>query len=134
MKTASDDWRAEHLPIDRGRKITKAERDERRAACLRAVREVHDREVAHRREHDTLRYYKGVSASMVARHLGVQGAARLGNGAVGGSWSGSMPEALRVAPTLRSLCKAGEIEGSDRNEDYRWYYWPPGEEPWTVWR
>lgn len=51
----------------------------------------------------------GLRAIAIARHLGVVGARRAGNGAVKGSWSGRMSSALRVAPVLRGLVNDGLV-------------------------
>jgi len=59
------------------------------------------------------------TAQDVARHAGLVGARRLGNGAVKGSWSGRMSPALRIAPTLRRLTKAGLIQTTYDSADYR---------------
>jgi acyl-coenzyme A synthetase/AMP-(fatty) acid ligase len=46
------------------------------------------------------RALRGVSASILADHLKVQGARRAGRGAVKGSWSGTMSASLRLSPRL----------------------------------
>jgi hypothetical protein len=134
QQSASDHWLHEHLPSDRKRKVTAEEKAERERLCLEAVRAVTDREVAHLREMGRLFYWRGVSAANVAWYIGVKPAHRLGTRASKGNWSGSMPTALRVAPTLQSLYKRGLIGGEYKtaDDDYRWRYWPVGEEPWTV--
>lgn len=66
---------------------------------LAAVRKLQD---AHGR-------YRWVTATEVAAACGVQGARRLGRGAVKGSWSGHMSGALRVAPRLRKLARDGKL-------------------------
>jgi hypothetical protein len=61
--------------------------------------------------------YGGASAQDIAWKLDVQGASRLGNGAVKGSWSGNMVPGLRVFPRLRSLAHRGllrEFRGERR--------------------
>lgn len=73
-------------------------------------------------------YYRGVSASKVAWWLSLEGARRHGNGAVKGSWSGHMSEALRVAPILRSLAANGELEADD--DGRRAVYTPAGTHWW----
>jgi hypothetical protein len=50
------------------------------------------------------------TAAHVAQQLGVEGARRLGRGAVKGSWSGHMSGALRIAPRLESLAKQGKLQ------------------------
>lgn len=63
------------------------------------------------------------SANRVAHYLRLEGAARLGNGAVQGSWSGKMSPALRISPRLQSLVKRGLLEKHhDPDEGYRWVY------------
>jgi hypothetical protein len=133
------DWiRAEHLPSARGGapRLTKAEREERDELVVGAVREWCEAELLRRArlEHEgkgEVRYswfsYHGASAASVAWHLGAAPAQRLGNGAVAGSWSGSMPTALRLAPVLRSLAKRGLLAVVDH--DYRAYY-TPLDMPW----
>lgn len=49
------------------------------------------------------RWFDGVPANVIARQCGVEGARRLGRGAVKGSWSGRMAPGLRLAPRLRQL-------------------------------
>lgn len=130
-----EDWRGEHLPINRDRTITAEEKAERERLCLEAVEGVTRREVERFRELGLRWYYwKGVTAATVAAYIGVAPAQQLGSGAKKGSWSGSMIPALRVAPMLRSLQKRGLIEGQFRTQDdeYRWYYWPEGCAPWEL--
>lgn len=62
----------------------------------------------------------GVSANILADHLGLDGARRLGRGAVKGSWSGTMSPSLRLAPRLAAMEKRGLLERW--RHDYRWYY------------
>lgn len=57
------------------------------------------------------RYRAGVTAQQIAWKLGVQGASRLGNGAVKGSWSGKMAPALRIAPRLAAMERRGQLRG-----------------------
>ena len=54
-------------------------------------------------------YYTGTTAAKAARRLGVRGANRLGNGAVKGSWSGTMSASLRIAPRLRAFEQRGLV-------------------------
>lgn len=68
------------------------------------------------------RYEFGISANRLAYRLGVQGARRLGRGAVKGSWSGYMSASLRLSPKLASLCRAGLVERYRTPGEYRWTY------------
>jgi len=52
----------------------------------------------------------GATANTIAGRLGVVGANRAGRGAVKGSWSGRMSPALRIAPTLAAMVRAGLVE------------------------
>lgn len=68
----------------------------------------------------TWEFKLGVSASAVARKLGVEAANRAGNGAVKGSWSGRMSASLRISPRLRSMAKRGlllEIYDTDSHRN-----------------
>lgn len=65
----------------------------------------------------------GALASFLAGRLGIQGANRLGRGAVKGSWSGSMDAGLRLVPRLRSLTKRGLVcQGYDFSDRGRAVY------------
>lgn len=74
--------------------------------------------VDHLVENDRRHRY-GASANAIAGKLGVQGARRLGNGAMKGSWSGTMSASLRISPRLRALVKRGLLDTHYNNEDYR---------------
>ena len=58
-------------------------------------------------------FLRGATANRVAAKLGIQGARRLGRGAVAHSWTGTMSAALRASPRLNALTKRGLL--------YRWY-------------
>lgn len=63
------------------------------------------------------------TANLVAGALKIQGARRLGRGAMGGhSWSGTMSGALRISPRLRSLARRGLLHETYDNENYRYVY------------
>jgi len=83
-----------------------SELPDRQLACLRAVREL-EQETFEMNGVTMRRLRPGVSASDVAYKLKVEPAARLGRGAVKGSWSGFMAPALRVAPALRAMAREG---------------------------
>jgi hypothetical protein len=132
--TAREDWKAEHLPSDRKRKITAEEKAEREALCLEAVKAINEATAKRYLEKDLKRWYmKNASASDVAGYIGVKPAARLGSGAVKGSWSGSMPVANRVAPMLRSMAKRGILKSEHGgDDDYRYRFHLPGEDVHTI--
>jgi hypothetical protein len=71
------------------------------------------------------------TAADVAHFLRIEPARRLGNGAVGGSWSGRMSPALRAGPRLRRLALRGLLERRYDTEGYRYVYDIP-EEPWYA--
>lgn len=64
--------------------------------------------------------HHGVTANILAQHLGVKGAARLGRGAMKGSWSGTMSASLRLSPRLRSMVARGLLVSY--RENYRYVY------------
>jgi hypothetical protein len=70
----------------------------------------------------------GASASHVAYRLNIQGASRLGNGAVKGSWSGRMSGSLRAAPRLRALTKRGLLREHWGDRRIEWALTPAGKE------
>lgn len=135
------EWvQSEHLPSARGGapKLSERERELRDDIVCEAVALYHQAQLRRRWEwlqdgsgtaYMAFRDYYGASASDVAAMLRVAPARRLGHGAVKGSWSGSMPAALRVQGILRSLASRGRLESS--TSDYRLYYTPAGR-PW--WR
>lgn len=67
------------------------------------------------------------AANAIARRLGVRGARRAGNGAVKGSWSGTMSGALRISPRLQSLARQAKLVQGYDPENYRHIYSVPGE-------
>jgi hypothetical protein len=69
------------------------------------------------------RALRGVSASILADHLKVQGARRAGRGAVKGSWSGTMSASLRLSPRLGSLVRRGLLGVYRDDERYRSVYY-----------
>lgn len=70
------------------------------------------------------RWHLGVSAQRIAWRLGVVPARRLGNGAVKGSWSGTMAPALRLTPRLTSLHRRGRVRRTiDTRTRDRWRYY-----------
>jgi hypothetical protein len=88
-------------------------------AIVAAVRELHEE-----RPYQT-------TAQVIAHRLGVRPARRSGRGAVAGSWSGYMAPALRIAPRLRSLARAGRITSMYDHREYarnRLVYVPAREE------
>lgn len=68
------------------------------------------------------RWHGDFSASVIAAECGVEGAQRLGRGAVKGSWSGTMSGALRISPTLRSMVTAGLLHQHYDTENHRSLY------------
>lgn len=105
----------------RSPRLTKAEREERRAKALEAVAAIVAANVA---SESIYLKYRGASANDVAHWMGLKGARRLGNGAVKGSWTGFMSPALRIAPTLEALARAGELEQGREFGGHRAEYWP----------
>jgi hypothetical protein len=104
---------------------------QKRAAVVEAVRSLHETEL-HRRQVDPgydphLLWYHGITASQIASKLGIQGARRAGRGAVKGSWSGTMPAALRIVKLLDGMAKLGLVEQKYDRENYRNVYYPVGE-------
>jgi hypothetical protein len=57
----------------------------------------------------------GLTANSIAWKLGMEGARRMGRGAVKGSWTGYMSPALRLAPTLEAMSRKGLAD---------WFYDP----------
>lgn len=99
-------------------------------AVIDAVREiVAENEAKMERAREIGRpYYRwpGATANNVAYQLRIQPARRLGNGAVKGSWSGTMSAATRIAPRLRSLARRGLLDAiHDPDGGYRWVYTVP---------
>lgn len=72
---------------------------------------------------------QGASANEVASECGhhLKGPRRHGNGAVKGSWSGTMSPAPRFAAVLRRLAREGLIEEDSDRENYRAVFYPKGE-------
>ena len=68
------------------------------------------------------RWYGEVSANALADALGVQGARRLGSGAVKGSWTGTMSGSLRLAPSLRAMERRGLVRKVWDNSAGRYHY------------
>lgn len=66
--------------------------------------------------------HRGFTAQRIAWALGVKGAQRAGRGAIAGSWSGTMAPALRIAPRLGSMVRAGVL--SSVREGFYTYYAP----------
>lgn len=65
----------------------------------------------------------GAPATGLLAHLpAIQGARRLGRGAVKGSWSGTMSSTVRITPRLRSLSIRGLVYRSYPPGEYRTYY------------
>lgn len=73
----------------------------------------------------SLVYRYGVTTNRLAQRLGVDGARRLGNGAVKGSWSGRMSGSLRLAPRLRSMAQRGLLRREYDRETHRWVWFTP---------
>lgn len=107
MKTSN--WDLEPLPGDN--------------AVVIAVKTI----VEENRKSPSMLQFRGATANGVARFLRVRGARRAGNGAVKGSWSGTMSPATRIAPRLRSLAERGDLERSYDAKNYRYEYYPKGE-------
>jgi hypothetical protein len=77
---------------------------------------------AMRKLEDQHRYTYGSSAQAIAYAAGVRGARRLGRGAMGPqSWTGYMAPALRIAPRLRAMERAGLVRSfhGDGHDRYR---------------
>jgi hypothetical protein len=65
------------------------------------------------------------TANEIARRAGVQAARRLGNGAMKGSWSGTMSPSLRISPRLRAMARRGLLVEHYDHENYRKVYEVP---------
>lgn len=65
---------------------------------------------------------RGVTANLLAQHLKVEGARRLGRGAQKGSWSGTMSGSIRLSPRLLVLVKRGLLGSYRDRENYRAIY------------
>lgn len=68
------------------------------------------------------RCHNGATANIIARALGIVPARRLGNGAVRGSWSGSMAPGLRLSPRLSAMARRGLLTELWDHENYRYLY------------
>ncbi len=79
-----------------------------------------------------LRWHPGVTANDVALTLRVGGPPRLGNGAVKGSWSGTMSGAVRVAPRLQAMVRRGTLRRTYDSEYRRWHYFPADDKLVTL--
>lgn len=80
------------------------------AEIARAIRDAPDRDP---------RAARGITANILAQHLGVQGARRAGRGAVQHSWSGTMSGSLRIAPRLRAMQREGLVFIVNDRQNYR---------------